>query len=353
MSSSKTDDASALLLKISSLQVELSHLQRRYDALLATKERAAARYKADYKKWRAFKHWLCESSDGGKEVHHLLKDSNYDAYRRSSGIDKRRKFDEIVPDVRAFDDAEEQMKSRTPPDAFDKQEEVSSTPHALRKQTTVSTKVEVQLATPSKLPLLLHEHSEGSKYAHIEGLPPGTSVLQSTNSHQDLRQRRGRYAQATSATTINSRFTICKERNHGVDFQYDDVVKTREERKRMLADDCDCCRGYYEAVGPLPKPLQQPLWRSPSSTPNKKRQFFFDSLSDCKENREDIERHKKDISRHRHHWYRAKTPPGYWDIGFPDTQETSDINQRAAQMYAQKLGEVESEARFLGTHDIT
>ncbi|KAG0706430.1 DNA repair protein endonuclease SAE2/CtIP C-terminus-domain-containing protein [Suillus ampliporus] len=338
-----SNDTSTLLLKISSLQVELSYLQRRYDALLATKERAAARYRADYKKWRAFKHWLCESSDGGKEVHHLLKDSNYDTYRRASGINKRRKFDEIGPDLSAFDNTEEQM-SKTPPNAFDRQEEVSSTPHALRRQVTVSTKVEVQPATPPKHPLPLHEHSVG-KDIHDEDQPAGTSVLQSTDSRPDLHKRRGRYAQASNATTINSRFTICKERNHGVDFQYDDVVKSREERKRMLADDCECCRGYYEAVGPLPKALQQPLWRSPSSTPSKKRRFSFDSLSDCKENREDIERHKKDISRHRHHWYRAKTPPGYWDIGFPDTQETSDINQRAARMYAQKLGEVESEAR--------
>ncbi|OAX43777.1 hypothetical protein K503DRAFT_680246, partial [Rhizopogon vinicolor AM-OR11-026] len=160
--------------------------------------------------------------------------------------------------------------------------------------------------------------------------------------------------------TINSRFTICKERNYGVDFQYDDVVKSREERKKMLAGDCECCRDYYEAVGPLPKPLQQPLWRSPSSTPTKKRRFSFDSLPDCKENHEEIEHHKQEISRHRHHWYRAKTPPGYWDIGFPDTQETSDINQRAARMYARKLEEVNNEVRWVNfpvffshvTHDI-
>ncbi|KAG1865621.1 hypothetical protein C8R48DRAFT_601177, partial [Suillus tomentosus] len=45
--------------------------------------------------------------------------------------------------------------------------------------------------------------------------------------------------------------------------------------------------------------------------------------------REDIEHYKKEISRHQHHWYRAKTPSGYWDIGFPDTQETStDMPQR-------------------------
>ncbi|KAG2752280.1 hypothetical protein P692DRAFT_20816965 [Suillus brevipes Sb2] len=342
MSASNTHDTSTLLLKISSLQAELSHLQHRYDALLATKERAAERYKTDYKKWRTIKQWLCESSDCSK-MHPLLKDSNYDVYRRVSGIDKRRKFEEIGPDLSVFDDEDEQM-FKTSPDALDKQQEVSSTLHPSRRETTISTKVEIHPATPLKSSFSTHEHCV-SKDIHNEVLPAGTSVLQSTTSRRDSPKRRGRYAQATDATTINSRFTICKERNHGVDFQYDEVVKSREGRKNMLADDCECCRGYYEGVGPLPKPLRQPLWRSPSSTPTKKRRLSFDSLSDYKENREDIEHHKKEISRHRHHWYRAKTPPGYWDIGFPDTQETTDINRRAAEMYAQKLVEVENEAR--------
>ncbi|KAG1837709.1 DNA repair protein endonuclease SAE2/CtIP C-terminus-domain-containing protein [Suillus subalutaceus] len=342
MSASNTHDTSTLLLKISSLQAELSHLQHRYDALLATKERAAERYKVDYKKWRTIKQWLCDSSDG-KEMHPLLKDSNYDVYRKVSSIDKRRKFEEIGPDLSAFDEEEKQM-CKTLPDVLGKQQEVPSTLHASRRETTVSMKVGMQPTTPFEPLFPIHEHSIG-KGVRNEDLPVGTSVLQSTTSRQDPPKRRGRYAQAIDATTINSRFTICKERNHGVDFQFDEVVKSREERKKMLADDCECCRGYYEGVGPLPKPLQQPLWRSPSSTPTKKRRLSFDSLSDCKENRDDIEHHKKEISRHRHHWYRAKTPPGYWDIGFPDTQETTDINRRAAEMYAQKLLEVESEAR--------
>lgn len=38
-----------------SLQLELNDLQARYDSLLEAKEKAAARYKNDYKKWRDFK----------------------------------------------------------------------------------------------------------------------------------------------------------------------------------------------------------------------------------------------------------------------------------------------------------
>jgi hypothetical protein len=58
-----------------------------------------------------------------------------------------------------------------------------------------------------------------------------------------------------------------------------------------------------------------------------------------------ITSHKKAISRHRHHWERPRTPPGYWNIGFPDTQEAADINERAREMHRRKRDELESEVR--------
>ena len=158
--------------------------------------------------------------------------------------------------------------------------------------------------------------------------------------------------------TINSRFSIRKDRNNGVDFQYDAVVRNRQERKHMLGSDCECCREvsgdgpsedpqqripacqYYEAVGPLPA-SRQPLWR----TPTKRKSPHNHASENDKENTDEQEEHKQLISRHRHHWHRPKTPPGYWDIGFPDTQEVLDINRRAAEMHKRKLVEVESDAK--------
>ncbi|KIJ17207.1 hypothetical protein PAXINDRAFT_73701 [Paxillus involutus ATCC 200175] len=143
-----------------------------------------------------------------------------------------------------------------------------------------------------------------------------------------------------AGATINSRFSIRKDRNSGVEFQYDAVVRNREERKHMLGGDCECCQEYYRAVGPQPA-SRQPLWRSPS----RKTPHNYHSSENDKENAEEVEEHMKRISRHRHHWHRAKTPPGYWDIGFPDTQEASEINRRAAEMHKRKLVDVEVEAR--------
>ena len=120
---------------------------------------------------------------------------------------------------------------------------------------------------------------------------------------------------------------------------------------------------YYEGVGPLPSRLQPPLWRSPPATPartclrlphshspetqspsgsrtSKKRNPLTSSTS----NHRDIELHKKAISRHRHTWARATTPPGYWDIGFPDTQAVGDINEKAKQMHKRKKAEIGEEA---------
>jgi len=108
---------------------------------------------------------------------------------------------------------------------------------------------------------------------------------------------------------------------------------------------------YYEAVGPLPNRLQQPLWRSPSSKPCAR--HSHENLSSSTSTRRgqgssssrqrEIDTHKKAISRHRHTWARANTPPGYWNIGFPDTQEVGDINERAEAMHRKKREEVERE----------
>ena len=48
--------------EISSLRAQVLHLSQKYDELLAAKDRAAEKYKADYRKWKAFKAWLYKSS---------------------------------------------------------------------------------------------------------------------------------------------------------------------------------------------------------------------------------------------------------------------------------------------------
>ncbi|KAM6494605.1 hypothetical protein JOM56_009228, partial [Amanita muscaria] len=109
---------------------------------------------------------------------------------------------------------------------------------------------------------------------------------------------------------------------------------------------------YYEAVGPLPSLVQPPLWRSPEtkkkktgpprSTGHMQSQdppFSLGSTTD--KHHSGIEDHKRLISRHRHHWARAVTPLGHWDIGFPSTQETEKINEKAKEMHRKKQSDSE------------
>ncbi|KAF8827114.1 hypothetical protein HHX47_DHR5000552 [Lentinula edodes] len=203
---------------------------------------------------------------------------------------------------------------------------------------------------------------------------------------------RGRYGKneirGEEDTAINGMYEINPAQNAGLEYQYDEVVRGREKRKRLLGEDCDDCREYYEAVGPMPPRLQPPLWKSPvkdshNPDPLSKRcphhrvggtmkkgsnnseaddHIFgdLDSPSPSKRNQSSkrnqqirstpstsapgIAAHKQNISRHRAVWARGNTPPAYWDIGFPDTQRAEEINESAREMQRKKKEMIEMEA---------
>ena len=83
----------------------MRRLNEQYDALKDVKERAAERYKVDFKKWRAFKDWL------------FAEDTKHRRYRNESGITpeekrerdmasimrKKQKMLEIGPDLARFE----------------------------------------------------------------------------------------------------------------------------------------------------------------------------------------------------------------------------------------------------------
>ncbi|KAI0672204.1 DNA repair protein endonuclease SAE2/CtIP C-terminus-domain-containing protein [Trametes maxima] len=189
---------------------------------------------------------------------------------------------------------------------------------------------------------MVKEEDEGD-----ENSAPSTSTSsESKKGLQDYSayKGRGRYGGELQAgkDTINALYALDSAQNEGADFQYDEVVRDKQRRKNMHAVDCECCRDYYKAIGPLPPRPTGPVWRSPDSTPSKPPRgdsFGTDDLGDAA-----IEEHKHAISRHRQNWPRAKTPPGYWTIGFPDTQEVAQLNAEAARMHEQKRAMVAQEA---------
>lgn len=160
-------------------------------------------------------------------------------------------------------------------------------------------------------------------------------------------------------------YRLNPSKNAGVVFQFDDVVRNKHERRRLDGDDCECCHDvrplfsvsfryshvkrvqYYEAVGPLPTLPRRPAWRSHPTTPVKNHRITESKSPTLLKtpNEQVVTLHKKQISRHRQQWKAPKTPPGYWDIGFPDTQEVADINERAEELHKQKRRHVASEAK--------
>ncbi|KAJ3796746.1 hypothetical protein GGU11DRAFT_685191 [Lentinula aff. detonsa] len=178
---------------------------------------------------------------------------------------------------------------------------------------------------------------------------------------------RGRYGKDKNRgeedAMINELYEIDSEQNAGLRYQFEEVVRGREKRRQLIGGDCDDCRDYYTAVGPKPPRLQPPLWKSPikrshdagpSSKPcphhrnNGKRGRSPRETGNQRKapstSASEISAHKQNISRHRAVWAPGNEPPGYWEIGFPNTQRAEEINKDAREMQRRQREMVEQEA---------
>ncbi|KAJ3052706.1 hypothetical protein HK097_005831 [Rhizophlyctis rosea] len=90
-----------------------------------------------------------------------------------------------------------------------------------------------------------------------------------------------------------------------VGYKYQEVVRKKDERRKMHGEGCACCNDFYEAAGPV-KPL--PELGAPAL-------------------QEDD--HIQMVSRHRFWSKNPSTPPGYWSVDFPSTQEVAELNKQA------------------------
>ncbi|WVR07639.1 hypothetical protein IAU60_004681 [Kwoniella sp. DSM 27419] len=135
---------------------------------------------------------------------------------------------------------------------------------------------------------------------------------------------KGRYMRSeASRGSIREEYEIDPEQNEGASFAFHDVKRKRAERKAMHGGDCECCKDYYEAVGEIPRFNQGPVWRDAKS-------------AEDKDEGDAVREHQNKVSRHRETWVKPPTPPGYWQIGFPSTQDVAEQNERADQMNAEK-----------------
>lgn len=68
------------------LRIEYENLKRAYDELKREKEALAAKYNADYQKWRKFKHWLLSQDSKPAKFHHATAPISS---RPPRGVDRR------------------------------------------------------------------------------------------------------------------------------------------------------------------------------------------------------------------------------------------------------------------------
>jgi len=301
----------------SDVETRVKRLVEGYRSLQTEHEEVVARYTADYRKWRRFKQWL------------LAGVVDKETSSRSPLTDKVGK-ENVASDV-AERDADVAIRSRVPTATSSVQDyELSS--EALGKRRALGDPSSPTPKRKARLeggPAVDEENNEAKKETVIKSV-----------------QRRGRYAQYD---TTSETAAISSSKGEELSFKYEEVVRNKQERRRLHGSDCECCRDYYEAIGPLPPRLQAPLWRTPPSSPAKVGSSYHDkgSSEDEHEREAEIQGHKQQISRHRARWEAPKTPPGYWNIGFPDTQEIEAIRKAAAEMREKeaKRARRESEAK--------
>lgn len=187
--------------------------------------------------------------------------------------------------------------------------------------------------------------SNSSKKRHTEALD-----RDSITPKQHGKPIKGRSTTGKAVT----RYEVNPDRNNGVNFAYDEVVRNKEERKRMEATDCDQCREFYKAAGPLPPRLQAPLWKSPTSSQDPaaapqrhcKHHSNKEESDDSGSESEDsgVRAHRQEVSRHRYIMPSGETPPGFWDLDFPDTQRVEKLRDEAEKMHRKRERFMEKEA---------
>jgi len=89
--------AQSLVEQVNKLQEELDSMRKRYNELKEAKDRAAVRYKDDYRKWKSFKQWFIEDLERDEEVRRTLKKDEWRAYNKASMLGKRKHFEMLGP----------------------------------------------------------------------------------------------------------------------------------------------------------------------------------------------------------------------------------------------------------------
>ena len=207
-----------------------------------------------------------------------------------------------------------------------------------RLKSAVDTRGELAIPGPRTLPFDKGARSVAKDSESHTAQPSEALSLSSSAAAQDFGTRQAR---APSKSLLRNRplsqlklddFKINPSVNEGHDFAYSEVVRDKDERACLPGCiDMHCCGKQFRALALSQRP-DPPL----SATQRQEEQKLLEEyLGDysyrlatiTKEERLEfwIEAKTRELSnkysRHRHRFSRMRSPPGFWNADFPDTQE--------------------------------
>ncbi|GAA5833903.1 hypothetical protein JCM11251_006005 [Rhodosporidiobolus azoricus] len=143
-------------------------------------------------------------------------------------------------------------------------------------------------------------------------------------------------ADASTSTSTSRAIELNPDRNRGEKHHYKEVVRSKAERAKMMAEECAECASYY-ARADRPAPRACGCNTSRPRGGGTMRTFLDDRA-------EENERRLQDVGRHRVQQRTEPDPPDYWQLGMPSSGGVEEINEEARRLKAEKRAYQEREA---------
>ncbi|CVK92397.1 uncharacterized protein FMAN_07293 [Fusarium mangiferae] len=186
-----------------------------------------------------------------------------------------------------------------------------------------------------------------------------TSKLTPQNTRFPLGSKEGTLRRKPISELRPDDFKINPQANEGHDFAFSDVVRDRNERSRMQGcTDLHCCGKDWRALALSERP-NSPLTAAQRQEEQKLLEEYLGDFAyrlgtmDKKEREELwVEAKTQELANkygtHRFHYSRMRSPPGFWNADFPNTQELEQERTEAAQREKQTVRDRHREAMRAG-----
>lgn len=236
------------------------------------------------------------------------------------------------------------------------------TPRAAARPSTTAE----DLAIPGRRTLPFETATRARDKPHVQQMltPSRTPTVAATskmtpqNAQSPLASKKGAQSGLRHKPVSQLRpddFKINPQANEGHDFAFSDVIRDRDERSRMQGcTDMHCCGKHFRALALSQRP-DPPLTAAQRQEEQKLLEEYMGDFAyrlgtmDKKERDELwIEAKTQELAnkygKHRYHYSRMRSPPGFWNADFPNTQELEEERSEAAQREKQTVRDRHREA---------